>query len=228
MQPEEKVMIEQKNDGNTLANILNLEPKIFETYKKPKPPKTPKAPKGKREVVLEEIWDSIDLNRLAKENITNELTPEKIEEDMLSIIVRQFETKEEIQTALARGLREIVELRALNQLHELFYDSIYESFKKLNEIEKITSPGGRKENMEVKEVAFRIFKEWVKNGNDEKLSRVMFAKLVDEEMASKKGCGPESGNLYMSEKAAGDFLKEMRSFPPIENGQKLVESYPNK
>jgi len=178
MQHKEKIMENQTNEGNSLVDKSNLEPKILETYKKPKPPKTPKDPKGKRELVYEEMWDLMVLNHLAKKNITIDLASEKIETDMLSIVIRQFKTIEETETSLARALREIVELRALNQVHELFFDSIYKSFEKLDDIEMTTSKGGRKEDLKLKEFAFNLYKKWMRDTKGKHLSGYKLSQLV--------------------------------------------------
>ena len=221
----------QTNLVNSLVNISNLESKIYKTYKKPKPPKTPKAPKapkGKREIVFEEMWDSINLNRLAKKNIKEDFTSEEIDADMLSIILRQFKTIEEVQNALVRGLREIAELRAMNQLHELFSDSIYKIFEKLDDIEKITSPAGRKENMEVSEAAIIECKTWMIAKKGELPTGFKLSELVEKVMVARKN-GPQKDNdPYLSDRKARNIIKFVKLFPSTKSWQELIKAYRNK
>ena len=50
----------------------------------------PPQPKELRKLALKEFWDLLILNHLARENIKTELSPEKIEAEMYSIIQNQF------------------------------------------------------------------------------------------------------------------------------------------
>jgi len=211
MQHKEKMNMSQKGK-NKLSEIGNS--------------KSPQ-PKELRKLALMEFWDLLILNHLASEDIKTELSPEKIEADMYLIIQNQFENREDIQLALARGLREIVELRASNQIYKNFFDSAYKTHKKLEKIEKMTSAGGRKTNEEILKVAFIQYKQFeIKRGrapNGGELSR-----LVDVFMREKKGIPRRDGNLYMAERSARLFIKNIKSLPNIESWQELVKSYRNK
>jgi hypothetical protein len=211
MQRKEKMNKSQKGK-NKLSEIGNS--------------KSPQ-PKELRKIALKEFWDLLILNHLASEDIKTELSPAKIEADMYSIIQNQFENIEDIQLALARGLREIVELRASNQLYENFFDSIYEMHKQLEKIEKVTSAGGRKINLEIYEVAFTEFNNFKKiykrapTGGE--LSR-----LVQPTMEKKKGESRSNGTLYMPARTAKKFINDIKRLPEIESWQELVKTYHHK
>ena len=161
-----------------------------------------------------------------KSNLIKEINKDAIEQKIYSAVQRDIKNRKELQIQYANLAAEMTELMMINRLYQDFFESINRNIKRLDDLENIISPGGRKKDEEVAQVAFAECKKWMAVKNGELPSGAKLSELIDRILVKKWGYR-ENNKPYLSERQSRIFINYIKSNLPVKNWQELFKLYLN-
>lgn len=186
--------------------------------------KKPSTSKEKRRLEISIMEDVFIWNSLAEERIKEDLSKESFHKKILELIEKDYKSTGISKSSYAKSIADVALLQSVVKLQTDTISRLLKSYVTLQEIEKMTSAGGRPPNKETFKVASKAFEDW-KERKGKTPSASALSKQVEKIMQSINGSGKDDGTLYLSERTARSWIKRMANPMP---GTKLKDLLKNK
>jgi hypothetical protein len=189
------------------------------------PIKKPSTSKDKRRLEISIMEDVFIWNSLAEEKIKEDLSKESFHKKVLESIEKEYKKTGISKNLFANSLVDVALLQSIVKLQADSISRLFKSYATLQEIEKMTSAGGRPPNKEIFKIASKTFEDWKKR-KGKNPSASALSKQVEKIMQSINGTGKGDGTLYLSERTARSWIKRMANPMPGTKLKDLINNQP--